>query len=232
MHLAQPRVRGKALAARTAIIRALSVITAPFATAHRLLPRRRILALAGSFSLLAAAFASGIVGPVSAANASSHICLTYDTSYCMAYVPNLLTSTQYDIYGVAPSQCSSLSNGNDCSWNLVYEGNWSADGVVGSEYELQAAANTRYCLAGTVIEDLSGNSPQFAPCGANGTVWVADSNDAAGEYLISRYELNNNPPAGLSSASIIIVQNPTSGATPAIGFVHQTGGATFGRWNF
>ena len=143
----------------------------------------------------------------------------------------MLTTTQYDIYGVAPSECSTATFGNDCSWNLVYEGNWNADGIAGNEYELQAAANTRYCLAGRVIEDLSGTWPQFAPCGANGTVWVTDDNGAAGYYLISRYELNNNPPAGLSSASIIMVQYPADSVTPVIGLVEQTGGATFGRWN-
>ena len=54
---------------------------------------------------------------------------------------------------------------------------------------------------------------------------------ARGYYLISRYELNNNPPAGLSSASIIMVQYPADSVTPVIGLVEQTGGATFGRWN-
>ena len=179
MPTVKPRLRGKALPVRTAAIRTVSAIAAPLAAARRLFSRRRILAVAGSFALVATAFAAGIAGPATAADAAgSEICLTYDTSYCLAYVPGMLTTTQYDIYGVAPSECSTATFGNDCSWNLVYEGNWNADGIAGNEYELQAAANTRYCLAGRVIEDLSGTWPQFAPCGANGTVWVTDDNGA------------------------------------------------------
>ena len=226
MHITERLFKGKALPARIAIIRTLSVIVAPLATAWRLFARHRMLALAGSFSLIAAAFALGIAGPAPAADAaSSHICLTYDTSYCMAYYPPTLNQSGSGIYGVTPSQCSSTNN---CSWNLVYEGYWSADGITGSEYELQTAANTHYCAAATAITT---GYVGYAACGANGTVWVADSNDAAGEYLISRFDLDHYPPSGLSNASTIIVDSPASSVEPYVYFEWKTGGQYFGRWN-
>ena len=60
MPTVRPRLNGRALPARTAASRTLSAIAAPLAAARRLFSRRRILAVTGSFSLIAAAFASGI----------------------------------------------------------------------------------------------------------------------------------------------------------------------------
>jgi hypothetical protein len=194
-------------------------------TARRLLPRRRILAAAASLPLLLGAFTAVAAATAPAAEAATNICLTYDTSYCMAYYPPDLGLSGSGIYGVHPSECSST---DDCGWNLIYEGYWSADGVTGSEYELQTAGNTHYCAAST---SMTSSYVGFAACGANGTVWVADANDAAGEYLISRFELNHNPPSGLSNASIILVYSPADSVEASIGYEWQTGGTTLGRWN-
>ena len=82
------------------------------------------------------------------ATVNGEICLTH-WNYWIAYDPNILNQV-YDTEGVEASQCGGL---NDCSWNVLSEGNWNADGVIGPEYEFQAAANGNYCLASTAYID-------------------------------------------------------------------------------
>jgi hypothetical protein len=79
-------------------------------------PRRRILAAAGSLSLVAAAFASGVVAPAPAASATvnGEICLAY-WNYCIAYDPNILNQV-YDTEESRPrnADASATARGTYC----------------------------------------------------------------------------------------------------------------------
>ncbi len=227
MHLTGPPSGTMASSAHSAFSRALAIAAWPLAVAWRLMSRRRLLAAAGSLSLTAAAFASGVAGPAAPASADvlGTLCLTY-YNYCLAYYPGTVGYAGSGSYGVASGSCN---DENDCSWYLASDGYWDADGVSGDEYLIEAVSNRNYCLANTAITSSGGSLPDWAPCGANGTVWVAD--DDGGNYLVSRYVLDHDPPSSLSNASIILVNTPSEYPTPTIGFEWQTGGAVFGRWN-
>jgi hypothetical protein len=102
--------------------------------------------------------------------------------------------------------------------------------VIGPEYELQAAANGNYCLASTACIDTTGAHPNIQPCGANGTVFIADANGAIGQYLVSRYALETYSEHSLGASSIIVVDYPSEYPTPSSNLESYTGGPVFGRW--
>jgi hypothetical protein len=223
MRIAERSPRRKPLSVKSVIGRMCKIATTPLAAVWRLLARRRILAAISAVSILTVGLVVGTAGTAYAAN--SEICLTYDSSYCLAYAPNSL-SFDGGVYGVSPSECNSA---NECSFTLIYQGYWDSQGVEGDEYWLQMAG-TDYCVSNTSIDNaLIGD----AKCGANGTVWVADSNGATGYYLVSRYVLDTYHPGSLADSTIIVVYSPsTSGSTPYSYYEYITGGEYFGRWNF
>jgi hypothetical protein len=229
MHVAEPSAEMKESSLRTAITAAIGIIAARLSATLAVLPllaSRRAMAIACSIFIATSALAAGAVSTAGPARAAGdpQLCLTYDTSYCMAYAPSEL-SVNGGVYGVSPSSCNSS---NDCSFTLVYEGSWNSQGVVGNEYEIKMTG-TNYCVASTqVVGTFIGDSP----CGANGTVWVFDNNGATGYYLVSRYVLNTYHPGSLAQSTVIVVNSPTdSRAVPYPTYERNTGGAFFGRWN-
>jgi hypothetical protein len=222
MRIAMPPSRRRALPVQSAIGRTRKVVTTPLAAAWRLLARRRIVATVSAVSLLTVGFVVGTAGTAYAAN--SEICLTYYSSYCLAYAPDLL-SMNGGVYGVSPSECNSE---NDCSFTLIYQGYWGSQGVAGDEYWLQMAG-TDYCASDTSIAN---GYIGDAKCGADGTVWVADDNGATGYYLVSRYVLDTYDPGSLSDSTIMVTYEPSVYDAPYSYYEWITGGEYFGRWNF
>ena len=229
MHVAEPSAGMKESSLRIAITAAIGIIAAPLSAALAvlmLLASRRAIAIACSIFIATSALAAGALSTAGPARAAGdpRLCLTYDTSYCMAYVPALLSSNG-GVYGVRPSDCNSS---NDCNFTLIYEGYWNSQGVVGNEYEIQMTG-TNYCVASTqVVGTYIGDQP----CGSNGTVWVFDNNGATGDYLVSRYVLNTYHPGSLAQSTVIVVDSPTDyRQVPYPTYERNTGGAFFGRWN-
>jgi hypothetical protein len=194
--------------------------------------RPLVIASAGAGLLATGALTLAVAGPAAAQGAAPAAKGSVATG--LVY---LASSPSHDLFTPklsAGQEMGVYPYGTDYyTWNMIDEGYWTAAGVAGEGYEIQAY-DSNLCVGDTSAQGTTGqggasgqNQPTLRTCGANGTIWIASAN-GDGYFLYDRYLLDNG-----GYPCILGVYSPGSGTT-VVDLVNQNflNSNWFVRWQF